>query len=187
MDVPAVDCVLRLVRTVPRRPCTTLLRITHVNTHTLTTMNTTQKQASTTQNGRQTRTVNPWGWQDQYGYSQALETTAAERVLYCAGQTSMNDDGQPLHPGDMGAQVRQAMENLETVLKTAGYSLADVVRLQVYTTDVEALFANYGEFVGPLADAGIRPPTTLLGVNRLAFPELMVEIEATAAKAAGAN
>lgn len=147
-------------------------------------MNTTQKHPLplTKQNDTQARTVNPWRWQDQFGFSQALETTAAERVLYCSGQTSMNDDGVPVHAGSMGAQVRQAMDNLETVLATAGYGLADIVRLSVYTTDVDALFANYGELVARLAESGIQPPITLLGVERLAFPELMVEIEATAAK-----
>ena len=82
----------------------------------------------------------------------------------------------------MGAQVRQAMDNLEAVLREAGYGLANLVRLTVYTTDVDALFANYGHIVGRLAAAEIRPPITLLGVTRLAFPELMVEIEATAAR-----
>lgn len=136
----------------------------------------------TQQNGTTTRTINPWHWQDQFGYAQALETTAPQHTLYCAGQTAMSDDGRPLHPGEMGAQVELAMDNLETVLKTAGYGLADVVRLTVYTTNVDELFAHYGLLVGRLAKAGVRPPITLLGVTCLAFPELMVEIEATAAR-----
>ena len=140
------------------------------------------KQTSPKHNGARTRTINPWTWQDQFGYSQALETTAKQHVLYCAGQVSMNEDGAPVHAGDMAAQVRQAMDNLETVLTRAEYSLADVVRLTIYTTDVDALFESYGEIVGRLASMDAQPPITLLGVARLAFPELMVEIEATAAK-----
>jgi enamine deaminase RidA (YjgF/YER057c/UK114 family) len=84
------------------------------------------------------RIVNPWTWQDQFGYVQANETSGVERILHCAGQTSVDADGQPLHVGDMGAQVGQALDNLETVLSEAGFALADVVRLNYYVTDVDA-------------------------------------------------
>ena len=85
------------------------------------------------------RAVNPWTWQDQFGYVQANEASGAERVLVCSGQTSVDADGQPMHEGDMGAQVGQALDNVETVLNEAGYTLADVVRLNYYVTDVDAL------------------------------------------------
>jgi enamine deaminase RidA (YjgF/YER057c/UK114 family) len=117
-----------------------------------------------------------------FGFSQAIEVTAGQQVLYCAGQTSVDAQGNAVHPGDIGAQIRQAMDNLGEVLSLAGYSLSDVVRLNVYTTDVDQFFASYGELVGRLAQSGIQPTMTLLGVTRLAFPELMVEIEATAVK-----
>lgn len=61
-----------------------------------------------------------------------------------------------------------------------GMSLADVVRLTIYTTDVDALFPHYGILAERLARAGVMPPATLLGVARLTFPELLVEIDATA-------
>ena len=73
-----------------------------------------------------------------------------------------------------------AIDNLEAVLREAGMGLANVVRLNIYTTDVDLFFANYGPMTERLAAAGVAPPGTLLGVARLAFPELMVEIEATA-------
>ena len=47
------------------------------------------------------RIVNPWTWQDQFGYVQANETSGVQRVLRCAGQTSVAADGQPMHEGDM--------------------------------------------------------------------------------------
>jgi enamine deaminase RidA (YjgF/YER057c/UK114 family) len=128
------------------------------------------------------RIVNPWTWQDQFGYVQANETSGVERVLMCAGQTSVDADGQPLHEGDMGAQIGQALDNLETVLREAGFALADVIRLNYYVTDVDA-FITAGETYGAkLAQAECRPASTLLGVARLAAPQLLVEIEATAAK-----
>ncbi len=128
------------------------------------------------------RIVNPWTWQDQLGYVQANEVGGVERVLVCAGQTSVDADGQPLHEGDMGAQVGQALDNLEAVLTEAGFALADVVRLNFFVTDVDA-FIQTGETYGArLGQAGCRPASTLLGVARLAFPSLLVEIEATAMK-----
>lgn len=126
------------------------------------------------------RIVNPWAWQDDLGFVQANEVTGSGRTLYCAGQTSMDDEGNPVHPGDMGAQMAKALDNLEAVLKEAGLGLSDVVRLNYYTTDVDRFFEEYGPFVERLSRAGCRPASTLLGVTRLAFPELLVEIEATA-------
>jgi enamine deaminase RidA (YjgF/YER057c/UK114 family) len=128
------------------------------------------------------RVVNPWTWQDQYGYVQANEVSGVQRTLICAGQTSVDADGHPLHAGDMRAQMLQALDNLETVLHQAGFTLGDVVRLNYYTTDVDRFF-EAADALGPrLAAAGCRSAGTLLGVTRLAFPELMVEMEATAMK-----
>lgn len=128
------------------------------------------------------RKINPWKWQDQYGFSQGIETTNASRVLYCAGQASVDGSGKPVHVGDIRKQIEQAFDNLETVLTAAGYGLANVVRLNYYTTDVEA-FLRASDVVGArLAAAESQPPGTLLGVSKLAFPGLMIEMEATAAK-----
>jgi enamine deaminase RidA (YjgF/YER057c/UK114 family) len=126
------------------------------------------------------RVINPWTWQDQFGFAQAIEVTGSERALFCAGQTSTDPDGNPLHPGDMRAQVSQALDNLETVLREAGFDLSQVVRLNTYTTDVDALLGSYDLITSRLAEAGCRPSATLLGVARLAFPEYLVELEATA-------
>ena len=79
----------------------------------------------------------------------------------------------------MRAQITQAMDNLETVLREAGAELADVVRPNYYTTDLDLFFESYDAAVGRLAEAGCQPASTLLGVSSLAFPEFMIEIEAT--------
>jgi enamine deaminase RidA (YjgF/YER057c/UK114 family) len=126
------------------------------------------------------RVINPWTWQDEYGYVQANEVSGAQRVLVCAGQTAMDANGQPLHMGDMRAQLSLALDNLETVLAHAGFTLGDVMRLNYYTTDVDAFFGAADILGERLGAAGCRAAGTLLGVTRLAFPELMVEIEATA-------
>ena len=114
------------------------------------------------------------------GFNQAELVQGKTRELYCSGQSAMSDDGIPQHAGDMGAQVAMSLDNLEAVLHAAGMALANVVRLNIYTTDVDAFFEAYGLLAERLGGAGIAPPGSLLGVSRLAFPELMVELEATA-------
>ena len=126
------------------------------------------------------RVINPWTWQEQFGFVQANEVSGVQRTLVCSGQTSVDADGTPTHAGDMAAQVSGALDNLETTLSQAGFKLADVVRLNYYTTDVDAFFETAPTWGQRLAEAGCRPASTLLGVSRLAFPELLVEIEATA-------
>ncbi len=70
------------------------------------------------------------------------------------------------------------MDNLETVLREAGIGLSDVVRLNHYITDVDAFFGALEVVAARLQ--GNCPSSTLLGVTRLAFPEMLVEIEVTA-------
>ena len=130
------------------------------------------------------RVINPWTWQDQFNFVQANEVSDVQRTLFCAGQTSVDDEGSPMHPEDMRGQISQALNNIETVLENAGFELSDVVRLNYYTTDVDGFFEAFwggdDALVARLAEAGCRPASLLLGVTRLAFPELLVEIEATA-------
>lgn len=128
-----------------------------------------------------TRAVNPWTWQDAYGYSQAVEVDGARRWLVCAGQTSVDGEGRPLHAGDMTAQLRQALDNLEAVLGKAGLGFGDVVRLNFYTTDIAGYFNASGEVARRFAGTGRPAPAgTLLGVAALFHPDILIEIEATA-------
>ena len=129
------------------------------------------------------RAINPWTWQDAMGYSQAIELGPAKRTLVCSGQTSVDANGAPVHAGDMAAQLRQAIANLETVLVAGGFDLTDVVRLNYYTTDVDGFMQGAaGGGLVRFAEVNCRPASTLLGVARLFHPDIMVEIEATAAK-----
>ena len=124
--------------------------------------------------------VNPWTWSVAFGFNQAELVEGAGKVLFCSGQTSVDADGGPQHPGDMAAQISLAVDNLEAVLADAGMSLANVVRLNYYTTDVDEFLANMAVVGTRTGAAGVAPAGTLLGVARLAFPELMIELEATA-------
>ncbi len=125
------------------------------------------------------RLVNPWTWQEQFGFNHGHEVTGAERTLYLAGQVSLDDEGKLVHDGDMVGQINKSIDNIEAVLGAAGMTLANVVRLNVYTTDVDGLLENAAA-LGRLNEAGCQYTSTLLGVARLAFPELLVELEATA-------
>lgn len=124
--------------------------------------------------------VNPVTWSLDMGFNQGEMVSGEIRTLYISGQTAMSTDGRPEHDGDIAAQLALAVDNVEAVLRHAGMSLANLVRLNVYTTDVDALFPHYGLLAGRLAAAGVAPTTTMLGVTRLAIPGQVIELEGTA-------
>ncbi len=124
--------------------------------------------------------VNPVTWSQAMGFNQGEVVSGETRTLYISGQTAMSADGRPEHDGDLAAQLALAADNLEGVLTAAGMSLKNLVRLNVYTTDVDALLPHYGVLAARLGAAGVAPTTTMLGVSRLAIPGQMVELEGTA-------
>ncbi|MFF8192300.1 RidA family protein [Streptomyces bobili] len=124
--------------------------------------------------------VNPVSWSVEMGFNQGEVVSGHSRTLYISGQTAMSSEGKPEHDGDMAAQLALSVANIEAVLAEAGMSLSDLVRLNVYTTDVDLLFQHYGVLAGRLGAAGVAPTTTMLGVTRLAIPSQMVELEGTA-------
>jgi enamine deaminase RidA (YjgF/YER057c/UK114 family) len=124
--------------------------------------------------------VNPVTWSVAMGFNQGELISGHTRTLYCSGQTAMSADGRPEHDGDMAAQLALSLANLEAVLGEAGMSLASLVRLNVYTTDVDLLFQHYGVLASRLGAARVSPSTTMLGVTRLAIPGQLVELEGTA-------
>lgn len=85
-----------------------------------------------------------------------------------------------MHSGDMRGQIGLAIDNLEAVLAATGMSLADVVRLNIYATDVDEALKNFDLLGSRFGAHNASPPMTVIGVTRLALPSLMFEIEATA-------
>lgn len=130
----------------------------------------------------QTEIINPWNWQASQGWSWGIEVRGSERVLYCSGQVATDAEGRVLHGGDMAGQLAGALDNLETVLTQAGYSLSNVVRIDYYATDVDAVMRHWSVVSERLLTAGCRAGGVLLGVTRLAHPDLMIEIQAIAAR-----
>lgn len=129
----------------------------------------------------QRTTINPWTWNEAFGYSQAAVIEGSHRVTYVAGQTAIDADGNVVHTGDMAGQVGQALDNLETVLGATGQTLADVVRLDVYTTDLDLYLPASSLVNDRFGRHGNVPVGGILAqVSRLALPPLMVELVATA-------
>lgn len=127
------------------------------------------------------KAVNPWKWQDPLHFAHGVEVSGASRILFLAGQTSVDPDGRAMHPGDMAAQLERAFDNLETVLSEAGLAMENLVRLNYYVTDMAAFREARGVIAARLGDLPVKPSGCLLGVTCLAHPDLLIEIEATAA------
>jgi enamine deaminase RidA (YjgF/YER057c/UK114 family) len=125
--------------------------------------------------------VNPWEWSKQFGYNQAEIVEGSKRQLICSGQTSVDGEGNLLHADIMRDQITLALSNLESVLAGADMGLGDVIRLSVFTTDVDEAMKHFDVLGMSFGAANNMPPMTLLGVTRLAIPGMMFEIEATAA------
>jgi len=119
-------------------------------------------------------------WEGIVGYSRVVVRGDAAWV---SGTTSMVD-GAVAHPGDAGAQTRQALQIVRAALEKAGFSLADVVRTRMFVTDIsrwEEIGRAHGEFFGD-----VRPATSMVQVAALIDPAMLVEIEADAVRGAGA-
>jgi enamine deaminase RidA (YjgF/YER057c/UK114 family) len=126
----------------------------------------------------QRTSINPWSWSIQLGFDQAQLIEGHQRLLVCSPQESMDADGNPQHPGDMAAQLELALDNLEAVVAAADMTLANIVRLNFYTTDVDELFKHFARVNDRFGNS--RYATTVLGVAHLPARFLIV-LEATAA------
>ena len=124
--------------------------------------------------------VNPVAWSLKLGFDQAQLIEGHRRELVCGGQDAVDADGNPQYPGDMAGQLELTLDNLEAVLAGADMTFADVVRLNVYTTDVDELFKHWALLPDRFKSTGGRFVTSVLGVTRLASPDLLVLVEATA-------
>jgi enamine deaminase RidA (YjgF/YER057c/UK114 family) len=123
--------------------------------------------------------INPWSWSINLGFDQGQLIEGHQRLLVCSGQDAVAD-GSPQHPGDMAAQIGLAIDNLEAVLAGADMTLANIVRLNAYTTDMDELLEHWAALTDRFGTSDDRFATSLLGVAQLPAPELLVMLEATA-------
>jgi enamine deaminase RidA (YjgF/YER057c/UK114 family) len=114
------------------------------------------------------------------GFDQAELIEGHQRLLVCSGQDAVDADGNPRHPADMAAQLEMSIDNLEAVLAAADMTLANIVRLNVYTTDFDELVKHWASLTARFGNSDGGFATTLLGVTRLFTPELLVLLEASA-------
>ncbi len=115
-----------------------------------------------------------------FGYTQVV-TSPPGKFVFLAGQTALGRDFKIVGENDLEAQTGAALENLRLALEAAGAQPGDVTSLRIYVPDYTA--AKAGK-IGPALGRffGSAPPAaqTLIGVQALGMPELMIEIEATA-------
>ncbi len=126
------------------------------------------------------RIINPWKWQDERSFVQAVEVKHVTGTLYCSGQAAVHADGK-FSDADMKAQFMLAIENLEQVIHEAGYELRNIVRLNIYTTSSAELWPHFPMLQAWIAKHGVKPTITYLEVQSL-LETLSVELEATVVK-----
>ncbi len=128
------------------------------------------------------RALDPgWVWDRGASYSQAIETGG---TVYVSGQIAVDADGTLVGPDDIRAQLRQTLANLAAVLAAGGYTMADVVKTAMFTTDIAGLLRHLDVrtefFVEPF------PANSVVEVRALATPGLLLELEGIARGRRGA-
>ena len=114
-------------------------------------------------------------WERAVGYSRVVR---AGRFVYVSGTTATDGSGGIVGVGDPYAQAVQALNNIRVALEAAGCGMGDVVRTRIFVTDIddwEKLGEAHREVFGE-----VRPATTMVEVQRLISPQILVEIEAEA-------
>jgi enamine deaminase RidA (YjgF/YER057c/UK114 family) len=117
-----------------------------------------------------------------YAYASVV---APGRLVFTAGACPLDDDGAVVAPGDVAAQARRVMDNLAEALRAGGAGLHDVAKTTVYvaSSSRDDLVAAWGVVRDAFGDHD--PPSTLLGVAVLGYPDQLVEVEAVAVALAG--
>ncbi len=116
-------------------------------------------------------------WEKEYGYAQAIKVGD---TIYVSGQVSHDDKGNIVGRGDMEVQMRQAYENIQKLLTQYGATLNNVVDETLFVTDMDAAFAAAVKCRQDIFSGTPVLASTIVQIQRLAFPELMIEIRCVA-------
>ena len=122
--------------------------------------------------------INPQGVYKHPNFTRIVTVKGPMKLIFIAGQTPSDERYAPVAPGDYRAQYVKVMENLEIQLQAAGATWDDVVFRRIFVLDVDEFKAKTRGADAPVfGDPAKPPPTTLVGVTRLADPEFLVEID----------
>ncbi len=130
---------------------------------------------ATSATAQEIKRVNPEGMTQPTAYSHLVKF---DKLMFIAGQVALDGDGNLVGEGDMPVQIRQVLENLKSVLASEGADFSNVVKVNIFTTDIEAFFQTSDirrEYMGENP-----PASTLVQIERLARPVFLIEIEAIA-------
>ena len=114
-------------------------------------------------------------------YSHAVSVEGAAKIVYVSGQVSWDANGNVVGKGDMRAQSEQVFKNVTEALRAAGASWGDVVKMNGYMVGMHGERVDaYREVRGRFVKEGALPASTLVGVERLVDPDLLLEVEVVA-------
>jgi enamine deaminase RidA (YjgF/YER057c/UK114 family) len=114
-------------------------------------------------------------------YSHAVTAQGPGKLVYISGQVSWDRNGKVIGKGDMRAQSKQVFDNVTHALRAAGAGWKDVIKMNGYMVGMTPQrLAEYREVRGSYLDAAQLPASTLVGVECLVDPDLLLEVEAVA-------
>jgi enamine deaminase RidA (YjgF/YER057c/UK114 family) len=128
------------------------------------------------------RRLNPPELGTPAGYSQIVEVRGG-RIIFIAGQTALNREGELIGKNDFAAQAEQVFQNLGVALKSVGCTANNLVKLTVFLRDIDnlAVYREARNRFFATTSPPAAPAVTLVEVSRLYGPEFLIEIEAIAA------
>jgi 2-iminobutanoate/2-iminopropanoate deaminase len=116
-------------------------------------------------------------WEKEYGYAQAIKVGD---TIYVSGQVSHDETGKIVGPGDMESQMRQAYTNIKKILTQYGATIDNIVDEILFVTDMDSAFAAAVKCRKDIFSGSPSVASTIVQIQRLAFPELMIEIRCVA-------
>ncbi|WP_031081342.1 Rid family hydrolase [Streptomyces sp. NRRL WC-3549] len=126
--------------------------------------------------------IGPRYFGGKLGYNHAVLLTDPRHWLVVSGHEARDAKGAIAHAGDVRGQLRLTFQRLDETLREAGFALGDVVQLRLFTTDIAAVTTHYDVVTDVLDASGCRPASLLAEVAALSDPDMLVEIEALAAR-----
>ncbi|GLF95378.1 RidA family protein [Streptomyces yaizuensis] len=124
----------------------------------------------------------PWTYDGRTALYQTHEVKDPRGILFVAGQTAKDRNNTYLHLWDMERQIDRVFDQVEKYVRNAGYAPGEITNLRYSVTDEDLFFQHFGRVVERLDRAGIKPTSAAIGVERLARPGVLIEIEATAVR-----